>query len=281
MTSRRDIVTLATVFLIVLAGCGGSPGDTTTTTTTETISGDVSLPPGLSQSEITNVSKLTRAHQRALAQTGFEVQATIDATINGSQGTVSQHVTQRNVVESGYSAFLVNSSSRQGKRTATFTYWGNESTALYRVSQGQTIRYRTVPQSLNISTFTSFSDSLGIYLTLGDYSVTNVNETGEETLITLQATRPNPSPNQNITSLAAENVSSYTGTVVVDSSGVVHSLNVNLTATTSRGDATYSLSYELVRTGKVNVPRPDWIQEALASTIQADFNATLTKEYVK
>lgn len=278
MTLRRTFAALGVALLVVTAGCSGMLGDenpatttgedaTSTATTTErTDPSEVSLPSGVTEAGLQNVSALLAAHNRSLD--GAAYSASVDIGGDGQQASVAvtrgADATRLRVETAGTTI----QGWKQGPRTVTA-----------QTADGQT-RYRYAYGDLGGSFGSGFQMYSGItdvvvgtYLTAGDYNTTGVVTRDGTTLVELTAERANQTAIERVSS-GNTTVESFAATALVDRNGVVHSLEANLTQTVNGETRTGTVDYELTDLGSASPAEPDWLGEV------PQLDATVTDEGV-
>jgi hypothetical protein len=275
---RTVLAVVAVALLLVVAGCGGDGTASTTTepTTTQptteptqpprtTIEGETEppfsaerLPPGVATDGSVDVSRLAAAHAEALAGASFALDLNLTRTVavNGSTRRVA--ASQRTLTD-GDGEFLLRFENPQvgiGQTT-----WGNDSTAVSRVTAQGSTSYRPADPALvreNLSA-RPFVDQ---FLAAGAYSVAVAGE--DRVLLTADAPRTDAADRIG-GSVSA--VDAYEGRAVVDRQGRIRHLSVNADVSLANGgSATLDVSIGLSGLGSTDVERPEWVAEALRRT---------------
>ncbi|WP_327050843.1 DUF7537 family lipoprotein [Halomicrococcus gelatinilyticus] len=280
--TRRPLAALLLAAAVLAAGCvGGFGSGTPDATTAETTDGttthatttgvgpaDAALPPGVTESGLANATKLVAAHEAALAETGYEFRFTA-STWYGNETSAG---TQTGTVAVGLSSFLVTKSVQDDSSTYTTATWANESVALTAFTSDGERRYqereRNADTQKEITSQATKAITLQSILDSGEFSVTEVERTGERTLTTVRA-------DAYAGDARFDDVSEYNATVVVDASGRVHEFHW----TVETADLRRESDFELTAIGPVSVERPDWAGAA-AETVNADVDVTSDEEFV-
>lgn len=264
---RQILATLAVVALLLVAGCSGLTGPSDGGELTEE-----EMPPGVTQQGVANATVLADAHRQALTTSGFQHSLHTNYTMQTEVGNQSFDSAQDAAAKPNLTEYhmVVKQDVQMGDGsigTVHTEIWGNESTTLLRLSRGNRTAYRQVPANspqFNASRSTTFAPTLAGYLQLGNYTIADSERRDGTTYITLNATGIDEKTVP--TSFDVENVSNYTGQVVVDSEGRIHSLDTRLEMQTQYGNATVRVDYRLQQTGDVTVEQPTWTATALNRT---------------
>lgn len=281
--SRRPVAVISVAILVVLAGCGGVLGGDGAGPS----NGDPSLdpgeyPPGLNESGLTDASLLSETHAQTLAAVGFEATYSIEVNIAAPTGSRTQQIDQRVVAGAGLSTFFVNATTTQGDRTANTQYWGNESVAVQRTRSGEQIQYRPLPERINRTQQFTFGTTLNQLSRFGDYSLDSTDTENGQQIFTFTADSVNPDLGSgNSTLVDAENVSSLSSTLEVRENGVVQSFDLEFNASTTAGETSYSVSFDLEDTGDRDVAEPSWLESALSNITSVDLSATLENQVIR
>jgi len=252
---RRLLAALAFAFLLTTAGCSAIAdlGGTETPTT------GADAVPGVENDRLANETVLLDTHQAALVEQGFVTDIRVNATAeqrtrDGRKVGRVQRNQQTTVVAggTGYTFSLTNAGTG-----ARFDEWANESYRATRLQSGDQTTYREgQPRDATQLAGTSILQS---YLT-EEFTVESVEETDGRTLVTLTSTTV-PDEEGAVPENATD-VRDYEATLVVDTEGRVHSLEVTAAYTIQGEEATLLVSYDLQRTGVESVTRPEWVENA-------------------
>lgn len=234
-----------------------------------------------------NESGLNRSASNASNLSGVTPDRATAGALGGSPGaldSVSSNTTERGSVAEGLAPSLVRSDGRVqlGNRTAAVTSetWANETLMLVRFSVANQVSVQRVDLARNatrgfldvtrdhVNATVTKAQIVNLTLHTGNFSVADVNESGNRTLYTLEASSFTGSDHLW---LDLENVSEYDATVVVDEQGTVHRLTLDVVAE----DAAIHYDFELTQVGAVEVERPSWTAAALGAGANATGNATV------
>lgn len=277
-----------------LAGVGGQPAlqgnETNATTDGNATAGNATgnasaeaLPPGVSESGVTNASELVAAHVDVASGIGYEftfqqnysVDAGENATLPPSLADTT--AVQNGTVAEGLAPFRVHTETERdtGNDTtmSTVDYWGNETLVALRAQQADQTEFRTFQRDGNetragalgrpaFDSVVTKSRLVEGVLQSGSFEVAGTEQVDDRTLVTLRATEY-----QGTLGVAAENVTAYDATVTVDERGLIHGFEFALSSTTRSVPVQLNYSFELTQTD-VNVTRPAWVSEALAAAGQ-------------
>ena len=190
-------------------------------------------PPGVTESELENVTALLTAHADALRETGYRLDV-----IRGETQTTY-------VAESDYSAYRV----VPGPTATNPAVWANESVAVARETQDNETVYHRPPRLWPSPARMTGSEALRTLFEAGAYTVNGTAACGDRTCTVLRAEG----------SSRFENVSAR---ALVHDSGVVYQFHASYAADGEPRE------FHLVLTnrGNVSVSRPPWVDTALAET---------------
>lgn len=248
------LVLLAT--LVASAGCAGtnqltSPGEPTTD----------ELPPGVSSPNVENASVLVDAHATTLDESGYTYRLERNRSVDGetdSQPQYDEWRRQTTRIRGGESrgvATVATGFSRPGyNETSQYDYWWNDSTAFSRFSEGNATDYDTLDRPSGMGT--AFVSDVGFLWGLVDdteFAVDSVDRTLTDTRITLTNTGAGE---------RAQDAVAYDATIVVDSTGRIHSATEDAVYDADDGTVAVHTSYELTGTGVSSVERPEWVDTA-------------------
>ncbi|SDM80915.1 hypothetical protein SAMN04487949_2661 [Halogranum gelatinilyticum] len=264
MELRRVALPVLLASLLVLAGCSGASQLSSPDEPTEE-----ELPPGVSQDGVDNASTLVDAHSAALNESGYAYRVGLAGSVNVNDSETSTayetNLTQTSRAEpGGRPAFVtadVRSAQAGGNQSQTVAYWWNDTTTLARFSAGEQTQYAAFDQRPGEGQLYAPDDQyLRQIVGASNFSVSGVDRSGEETLITLTATEANAS---------LQGVTEYNATVVVDSEGRIHSARQYAVVESGQGTQTVDLHYELTATSVETVAQPEWADEALGNRTTA------------
>ncbi|PSP81564.1 hypothetical protein BRC81_01005 [Halobacteriales archaeon QS_1_68_20] len=282
---RRPIV-IALVAVVVLAGCSGLPGGSDDGTPTEEptvtdtptpieastptatpestpIPGDVladeDLPPGLTADGFDDPSALVDAHNENLAADGAVTELTVRTEGDAFESTST--ATAR--IAADGTATVVEEVESDFANVTTRVYLDGEQTFTNQTVRGQHIysafsseRYRELALP---------GTNVRQYLTLLNYSVKDVEEGDDGTLVTLTADSVNESYPTGDVEFA--NVSA---TVVVDLDGTIHSISASYDVSSQGSTLTNEVEYELQQRGLTSVAEPAWVDTARERATMAE-----------
>lgn len=257
---RKTVLALALVAVVALAGCNfaGGPGDGGTQASPSPTLSDADSPPGVDGGRLANASALLAAHNRTMIGSGFETDLRVNATVDRGGQTAEVRRRQQTLVEPGAAEYQFRVTNTGDAPSARFDYWGNRSVEAVRAQTNAGTNYATgnprPPAQLATVPF------LKPYLATSNYTVASVDRRENRTLVTLRAQSA-----ANYSALVpdnATNVSGYTSTVVADSEGRILSLTVTADYEIRGESGSMELRYRVIRTGGVQVTRPDWTAQA-------------------
>jgi hypothetical protein len=254
------LVPAAVLALVVLAGCVGGLGGpaTDSTPTSNTLDpDDADLPPGVSESGVTNASALVAAHEQTLRAEGFVLNGTfVRNPPNAGNQTRRYHTVVapggrpfHTVVRSvRYASDEPGSAVSQRLRTRV---WANETTMRRQTTVGNSTASSTIdglPPALSLTRAPQYDS----YLEFGEYTVERVVARDGHTFTTLVAT--------DITDALGPNAT-LDARFVVDERGVIHEATVTLDG--GPDAETDHATYRVVRLG-ASPTKPDWVGNATA-----------------
>lgn len=261
MQRRQAVLPVLLAVLLTLAGCAGTNQLTSPNEPTEE-----ELPPGVSQSGVESASALVDAHTNALNESGYAYRITLNGTVTAGSGNKSSTAYETSLSQtsraeaSGRPAFVTartNISSAMGNQSQGVAYWWNDSTTLARTSLGGGTRYVALDEIPGQNQLYAPDERyLEQVVSASNFSVTGVDRSGSETLVTLTATEPNST---------LDGVTSYNATLVVGSSGRIHEATQHAIVESEQGTQTVDLRYKLTETSVETVERPPWSDKALAN----------------
>jgi hypothetical protein len=263
---RTKAATVATLALVVLAGCAGfgtGPDGTTTPTETgtatetatptsteppESDSGSGTYPDGWSDTGVTDTETALESHYRAVL-TGPSATARYQSRIIGAESDRAANTTMEMRIDPGDRRLHARVDGTERTREAFFadgTFWqwsvrnetvvGRSNTSFVRASQSvdnRVLRSQLLTYRLELNeTVTRDGDTAFVYDVAGAYD--------------------------NAVSGTYGTATSASGRVVVAASGRVISLETTVTYT--RGEVAYR--YSQTRIGGTDVPTPEWRQAA-------------------
>jgi hypothetical protein len=261
MRLRKAALPVLLAVLLALAGCTSLNQLTSPNEPTEE-----ELPPGVSQSGVENTSALVAAHTAALNESGYAYRVDLRGSAGTGAGNETStayetNLTQTARAEAGGRPASVSAetrvSSAMGNQSQGATYWWNDTTTLARLSTSEGTQYVSLDRIPGDGQLYAPDEQyLRQVVGASNFSVTGVDRSGSETLVTLTATEPNAT---------LEGVTSYNATLVVDPSGRVHSATQHAVVESQQGTQTVDLDYELTETSVETVERPAWAEQALAN----------------
>lgn len=259
---RRHLAPVALAALLVLAGCAGAFGgdglelDTSTDSQTgeRVAAADAALPPGVTESGVSNATALVAAHDETLRAEGFALNGTLARNHSTSQHERREYDV---VVAPGADRFRADVQTTL-YTTATdpdevvqrrVTSLWSDGTAIRRQTTfgDETVRTRidAVPTSLALTRGPQYRS----YLDVGEYEVQRAVRRGGHTYTTLVA--------NGTTAAAGPDSVTVSGQFVVDERGVVHEADVTLRSGTGSDSVTDRATYRLLGLGG-SPERPRW-----------------------
>lgn len=246
---KRQVVLVALVPVLLLAGCmGGLTGDSDPSNST-TVSAERA--PGITNGTLANASALVEANRDAVTTDG--------AILRINESSDEMDIDARLAVGAGLSTHSLAASGRiGGQQSTTIDQWSNETTQFVRTSADGETNYRVLdgPEE----ELTGLSAIYG-FLSTGEFEV--ANRTTDDGLIVLTA---DSASNVDTSTSALEQ---FDGRLVIAESGQIHSLSVTLV----RDGEQVSYRYELQQAGVERVPKPNWLADVPSgATVQAQFS---------
>ncbi|NEU58154.1 hypothetical protein [Halorussus sp. MSC15.2] len=222
-------------------------------------------PPGLSADGVTDPLALADAHREALRNTSYTV-ATSYAFRRPNGTVLSQGITTTRVSSGGESFFAVTSQTQSnatrplGFGRYKLATWANETRAVTaRQVRGGEPTYREVSRER-----APFEPDTQWELLYSAFAATNTTvverfERDGTTLFRVVSTE------QPGTELAPMYGGSYSFVAIVDSQGIVRTLQQTYQTTFEDRSAVVSRTIRLTRLGNTTVERPDWYEKAVAN----------------
>ncbi|HKL28106.1 MAG TPA: hypothetical protein VJ898_02445 [Natrialbaceae archaeon] len=315
--SRRTVIAIGIVAVVVLAGCGGatsgitetptddsslttaatpSPQPTTdggTTVEGTTASGSAptatpaagleneSLPPGMSTTGVTNASALVEAHDHRVRSQGYAARTNLSMRGIGANVTTT---TEQRWGRDG--TFLIESSSRSSMGDSTGAFYANGTTTFVRRAVDDRTTYSAVDRGFYASQWND-STTLAAFVSLGTFDVTKSRTSDGTTLVTLDAAGPRNTSAVDLHTTemslpSSDRISALDARMVVDLDGRIHSLtmNYNLSAEGSSDEVRFSVRYRLDDTGLTSVEAPSWIETAREQVTMADVTVDVRDDVV-
>lgn len=242
---RRQTLVLVALTAVALAGClagpGTGPGESGPADGNESAPISSESVPGVTNGSLDNATELALANEERLTAAGGVVRV--------NQSTASGYVGYRLDVGTGFATYGLAGTRQAGDdRTQDIALWANESTQISRTTADGEHSYRASDRRDD-----SFDglETVERYLAAGDFTVANESNDGT---IVLEASEYAPSADRRG---PFTDVTSFSGRLVVDESGLIH----NLTATVTSEEESLAYRYELLRTGVDRVSRPDWLED--------------------
>lgn len=252
----RQLVPAALLVVVVLSGCIGGFGGQTATPTPEPLDpAEAELPPGVSESGVTNASALVAAHNRTLRAEGFVLNGTF---VRDPPNSGHQERRYHTVVGPDAERFLT------GVRTVQYApdgagaqvtgrertqVWGNTTTMIRRT----TIDNRTISgpaERLGTSLSLTRAPQYASYLNYGEFTIERVVARDGHTFTTLVADGLSEDFGENAT---------FEGRLIIDEGGIIHEGNITLDGG-SNGQVDHA-EYRVVRLG-ASPERPAWTTSA-------------------
>lgn len=257
---RRHLVPIAVAALLVLSGCTGAFGSdaqSPDTTTAETVApGNAALPPGVTESGVTNASALLASHDETLRDEGFVLNGTL---VRNHSATRSERRQYSAVVAPGAERFRAavettlystSSDSREVVQQRATRLWSDGAAMLRQTTlDDRTSRSRVdgVPTNLALTRAPQYES----YLSMGEYAVEGVERRGDHAYATLAA---------NETGADVAGDATIDARFVVDERGVIHEAEVTLRSGSGENAETDRATYRLVHLG-ASPERPNWVNE--------------------
>ncbi|WP_115863169.1 DUF7537 family lipoprotein [Halorussus litoreus] len=243
---HRALQLLAICCLVALAGCtGGLPGGD------EPTLDDVSYPDGVSENG-TNVSALSTAHSEALENESFGL--TVDASVNASSINQSIRIDAAVGADRDNIRADTNASGQQTSMYLTpetrYTRVATDDGVTYDAQERTPTAMQLVPASYSGASY------LDQFAGMANATPTDVREVNGTTLVVLEADGSTATDNESA------NLVDYNATLLVDEQGVVHSMTVELAATSQGQRSTTRLSMDIYDVGETTVEDPSWLDEA-------------------
>ncbi len=257
---RRHLVPISLAALLVLSGCTGAFGNDAqspgTTTAGPVAPGDAALPPGVTESGVTNVTALLAAHDETLRAEGFVLDGSL---VRNHSATRSERRQYSTVVAPGAERFraavetTLYSTSRDSQEAVqqrATRLWSDGAEILRQTTlDGGTSRDRvdSVPTNLALTRAPQYES----YLSMGEYAVQDVERRGNHTYATLVA---------NETGADVVGNATIDARFVVDERGVIHEADITLHSGSGENAETDRVTYRLVNLGG-SPERPGWVNE--------------------
>ena len=262
---RRPLAaTVALTALLLLAGCtGGTPLGGSGSADGHAVSlASVQYPAGVTNESV-DAKTVSQGHEAALANRSLTFHLQLNQTVGGNSrsGIIVEKTTgdgspmwtrARMPGASGIPVERV-VYQRGDKRFERTTVNGNTS---YRVT--------TRPPSFGIGAPSpSGSRLVNQTLSIAQFTPTRAESVNGTTLVVLTASKSDVSDAVN------GNVSRFDASMTIDQEGVVHSFQYNVTMNQGGQRMSVSESARLTNIGSTTVPRPNWLDEANASSSSA------------
>ncbi len=248
---RKSLAAVALALLLATAGCsaiGDGGGDTSIP--------PEERPPGVAENgTLINKAALLDAHTEQVIASGGIWDIRTNATVYQQNQYRQVARQQRTFVESDateYGYALENPAT-------SFQAWGNTSVEVVQATLGEQTRYR-VSEPSSPSNLAG-RPVLARQIHEGALEVTDVNRSGDLTLVTLETTEP--PTGQGAFPRNATDVRDYEARLVVDSEGRIHVFEASATYTLRGEEGNSFFRYELIQTSSPAVQRPDWVPEVL------------------
>lgn len=271
----RPILVLATVGILLLAGCSGTGGTATeptvtasttdpqsTTTPASTPTPAVEFAPGTSADGVDNTSALVQAHLAALDGTAYRVNAT---------QTSAQAETEIVVAEAGDRLRLRTSATG----TTDTEVWETATRSITRRGSGERARYAVAGTGTPMAGFTGNLTDLYVTIPLtaiqyGEFTYEGTTRRDGTRLLQFAAT------DVNETAVAEGNVSNvtdYRATLLVSEQGVIHEATIDAEQTID-GESQSSRSTYTTTLGVEPSP-PAWLSEIPALSVSLTGNGSV------
>lgn len=261
--NRRAAIAVLLALSIALSGCqfGGTGTDVkglpeggtgTPATSTPDPFGDVSPPPGVDETGVSDVDALMAAHDSALNGTPATVDVRFHLTVDGTGQNVSLRGKTVPGAERGW--MRIELSDGVG------TYYTEDGTTYYREIVNDTARYGTTTDVSAIPERPRFGadERVRTAVESAEWEPVGTVERDGRTLVEFRATSVDP-PDVNTT---GDTTVSSDGRLLVDADGVVHHVEVATTVDDERGTVRYGLTVTLSDVGSTSIERPDWFDNA-------------------
>jgi hypothetical protein len=253
---------LVAVALVVLAGCGGSPGpepgDVTADQPTAT---PAPSPAGLSMETVTDARSLAASHRERLDSHSHTID--YQRTLRYDNGTVFSRTNETHRIGSnGTASYETDIDGTKplflGRQPGSVQSWSNESVTVSVISTNESTTYQRQRNRLRRATF---DDVYALYTSF-DLTVTGRTGTGDETRFHLASRAPTES-GIGVGSNTSRNT---TLTAAVDGDGVLRHYSLTYTATFDNRTLQATETLRVRDVGETTVPRPEWVDTALDET---------------
>lgn len=262
LTELAAVLVLAA--LVALAGCGALQDGPTATPggggTTPDVS-DVTLPPGVNASGVTDVGELLAAHRTAMADSGFVYRFDHRMVTELPNNTTVTRVEASGEVRASRNLTATRESvDQRSPDVETIDRWSNRTAGFERTVAANTTYERTEPHSRLITTHYVFRTLVA----RDTWSVTSVADDGSRIVLR--------SDNETDTVGGREISDKTDGRMVLDDRGRILRLTVTFEdreySETHEGSVfdTRTLDYEVTKVGNVSVTTPGWVSEARNAT---------------
>lgn len=249
---ERHKIVLALVIPLVLAGCLGVAMDPSD-------SNDVSPEqvPGVTNGTLSNTSALVEANQHAVTSSG--------AVLLVNQSSDDMDLDTRMVIGANFSTYSLSvTRATPDGQSATTDQWSNETTLLVRTASDNQTTYRVLDRPGDRPRIRA---SVYELLSAGSFDV--ANETPADGSVVLTSDRASPA------SSTAPGFDSFDGRLVVNESGQIQQLSINIT----QDGESVTFRYQLRRAGIDSAPKPDWTDDVPPSaSVQADLSVDVEND---
>jgi hypothetical protein len=215
-------------------------------------------PPGTTAEGIEHPSRLLGAHTNGLAETGFILRSSVNATVLETGMRIDATARGGARVASDASEYYAHRSDAAGpleRRTEDWYSGGVEHRR--RIGKFGGVQEST-QQARSVGELAG-RPLLAPHLRSGAFEAATVRRIGGETLFVFAASGlGNESAIETGLPEASTDIRSYNGRLVVDSMGRIRSLTARVRYVIGGKPATYRLDYDLLRLGNASVERPKW-----------------------
>lgn len=261
MRRKQALASIAVAILMVTAGCAGFLGgddtttpETETTTTPEETSAppaeDLDSPPGVTDGEITNSSALYEAHVDSLNNTARDVEMSIhedgeettDRSVTITHGENAENLLMEMETEDGQqNIYQKDGLTIMDAPDQTVVSQGQSMAGQMAAMQSEQLAAVLVGLPLEVGTYTHDGTTMHDGEAVHKYTAT------EESL--------------NKSAQGMENITEFSGEVLVEPDGTIHKITMDATEETDQGERSFSTTYELSNIGEATVEEPAWVQD--------------------
>ncbi|MDS0259456.1 hypothetical protein NDI56_08630 [Haloarcula sp. S1CR25-12] len=257
----RKIMTVVVVLTVLLAGCsfGGSSGTPTAGTNTTAATSntlDASAVPGVTGTNVTNVSALASAYGESIINGPVDFRTTMDLSPNATILRI-ETVDYRFRNDTEQQLFELNNTNSE------VTYFIDGEKAAARNESSGEVRYSNATNRVGGEAYfsTLYAGISLNYIPILEWEVTGTTTVDGETHYVLESNAVNETVLQRpSSSLSAENVDSADGRLVAGADGVIHSGSVTID-----GNKDIAVTFSMSKDEGMDVTAPGWYDESQAS----------------